>query len=152
MCVLGLGLVGGSIMRAATAAGREVFGYNRSIEGAQAATADGFDADTDLTATLSRAADSDALIVLAVPMPALPSMLAHVKETAPRCPLTDVTSVKKAVLDEVVAAGLRDRFVGGHPMAGTAHSGGPPATRACSPGPPGWSASTTMSTRWCGRW
>ncbi|MDO2382894.1 prephenate dehydrogenase [Mycobacterium avium subsp. hominissuis] len=123
MCVLGLGLVGGSIMRAATPAGREVFGYNRSIEGAQAATADGFDADTDLTATLSRAADSDALIVLAVPMPALPSMLAHVKETAPRCPLTDVTSVKKAVLDEVVAAGLRDRFVGGHPMAGTAHSG-----------------------------
>lgn len=123
MCVLGLGLVGGSIIRAATAAGREVFGYNRSIEGAQAATADGFDADTDLTATLSRAADSDALIVLAVPMPALPSMLAHVKETAPRCPLTDVTSVKKAVLDEVVAAGLRDRFVGGHPMAGTAHSG-----------------------------
>lgn len=121
--MLGLGLVGGSIMRAATAAGREVFGYNRSIEGAQAATADGFDADTDLTATLSRAADSDALIVLAVPMPALPSMLAHVKETAPRCPLTDVTSVKKAVLDEVVAAGLRDRFVGGHPMAGTAHSG-----------------------------
>lgn len=123
MCVLGLGLVGGSIMRAATAAGREVFGYNRSIEGAQAATADGFDADTDLTATLSRAADSDALIVLAVPMPALPSMLAHVKETAPQCPLTNVTSVKKAVLDEVVAAGLRDRFVGGHPMAGTAHSG-----------------------------
>lgn len=123
MCVLGLGLVGGSIMRAATAAGREVFGYNRSIEGAQAATADGFDADTDLTATLSRAADSDALIVLAVPMPALRSMLAHVKETAPQCPLTDVTSVKKAVLDEVVAAGLRDRFVGGHPMAGTAHSG-----------------------------
>lgn len=123
MCVLGLGLVGGSIMRAATAAGREVFGYNRSIEGAQAATADGFDADTDLTATLSRAADSDALIVVAVPMPALPSMLAHVKETAPQCPLTDVTSVKKAVLDEVVAAGLRDRFVGGHPMAGTAHSG-----------------------------
>lgn len=123
MCVLGLGLVGGSIMRAATAAGREVFGYNRSIEGAQAATADGFDADTDLTATLSRAADSNALIVLAVPMPALRSMLAHVKETAPQCPLTDVTSVKKAVLDEVVAAGLRDRFVGGHPMAGTAHSG-----------------------------
>ncbi|ORB81192.1 prephenate dehydrogenase [Mycobacterium timonense] len=123
MCVLGLGLVGGSIMRAATAAGREVFGYNRSIEGAQAATADGFDADTDLTATLSRAADSNALIVLAVPMPALRSMLAHVKETAPQCPLTDVTSVKKAVLDEVVAAGLRDRFVGGHTMAGTAHSG-----------------------------
>lgn len=123
VCVLGLGLIGGSIMRAATAAGREVFGYNRSVEGAQAATADGFDATTDLTATLSRAADSDALIVLAVPMPAMAGMLAHIKETAPACPLTDVTSVKQAVLDQVVAAGLQERFVGGHPMAGTAHSG-----------------------------
>lgn len=123
VCVLGLGLIGGSIMRAATAAGREVFGYNRSVEGAQAATADGFDATTDLSATLTRAAGSDALIVLAVPMPAMAGMLAHIKDTAPSCPLTDVTSVKKAVLDEVAAAGLQERFVGGHPMAGTAHSG-----------------------------
>ncbi|BBY40400.1 prephenate dehydrogenase [Mycobacterium mantenii] len=121
--MLGLGLIGGSIMRAATAAGREVFGYNRSVEGAQAATADGFDATTDLTATLSRAASREALIVLAVPMPAIAGMLAHIKETAPACPLTDVTSVKQAVLDQVVAVGLQERFVGGHPMAGTAHSG-----------------------------
>ncbi|MGO9926882.1 MAG: prephenate dehydrogenase [Mycobacterium sp.] len=123
MCVLGLGLIGGSIMRATTAAGREVFGYNRSVEGARAATADGFDATTDLTDTLTRAAGTGALIVLAVPMPALASMLAHIRELAPDCPLTDVTSVKGAVLDEVAAAGLLERFVGGHPMTGTAHSG-----------------------------
>ncbi len=123
MCVLGLGLIGGSIMRATKAAGREVFGYNRSVEGAQAAVADGFDATTDLTDTLTRAADSGALIVLAVPMPALGGMLAHIGELAPKCPLTDVTSVKSAVLDEVVAAGLQERFVGGHPMSGTADSG-----------------------------
>ncbi len=110
-------------MRAAGAAGREVFGYNRSVEGAHGAVADGFDATTDLTATLTRAAATGALIVLAVPMPALPSMLAHIRELAPRCPLTDVTSVKCAVLDQVAAAGLRERFVGGHPMTGTAHSG-----------------------------
>jgi prephenate dehydrogenase len=123
VCVLGLGLIGGSIMRAATAAGRDVFGYNRSVEGAHAATADGFDASTDLTQTLTRAADTGALIVLAVPMPALASMLAHVSELAPDCPLTDVTSVKCAVLDAVAAAGLLERFVGGHPMTGTADSG-----------------------------
>ena len=123
MCVLGLGLIGGSIMRAGAAAGREVFGYNRSVEGAHAARADGFDATTDLTATLTRAAEADALIVLAVPMPALPSMLAHIGELAPGCPLTDVTSVKTAVHDEVRAAGLLQRFVGGHPMTGTAQSG-----------------------------
>ncbi|OBA74557.1 prephenate dehydrogenase [Mycobacterium sp. 1554424.7] len=121
--MLGLGLIGGSIMRAATAAGRDVFGYNRSVEGAHAAIADGFDASTDLTRTLTRAADTGALIVLAVPMPALASMLAHVSELAPDCPLTDVTSVKCAVLDAVAAAGLQERFVGGHPMTGTADSG-----------------------------
>ena len=123
MCVLGLGLIGGSVMRAAAAAGREVFGYNRSVEGAQAAAADGFAAGTDLTETLTRAADTGALIVLAVPMPALEGMLARVSELAPHCPLTDVTSVKGAVLEEVAAAGLLERFVGGHPMTGTADSG-----------------------------
>ena len=50
-------------------------------------------------------------------------MLAHISELAPECPLTDVTSVKSAVLDEVAAAGLQERFVGGHPMTGTADSG-----------------------------
>jgi prephenate dehydrogenase len=110
-------------MRAAAAAGREVFGYNRSVEGAHGALADGFDATTELADTLTRAADTGALIVLAVPMPALPAMLAHISELAPKCPLTDVTSVKTAVLDEVAAAGLRERFVGGHPMTGTESSG-----------------------------
>ncbi len=110
-------------MRATKAAGRDVFGYNRSVEGAHAASADGFDASTDLTQTLTRAADAGALIVLAVPMPALAGMLAHISALAPDCPLTDVTSVKSAVLEEVAAAGLQERFVGGHPMTGTADSG-----------------------------
>ena len=123
MCVLGLGLIGGSIMRATAAAGRHVFGYNRSVEGAQGARSDGFDATTDLTDALTRANNSNALIVLAVPLPALPAMLAHIRELAPDCPLTDVTSVKGAVLDAVSAAGLQKRFVGGHPMTGTEQSG-----------------------------
>jgi prephenate dehydrogenase len=110
-------------MRAAAAAGREVFGYNRSIDGVQAAKFDGFDATENLDEVLARAADSKALIVLAVPVPALPLMLAHIRDTAPECPLTDVTSVKGAVLQEVQSFGLLARFVGGHPMAGTAHSG-----------------------------
>jgi prephenate dehydrogenase len=123
VCVLGLGLIGGSLLRAATAAGREAFGYNRSVEGVQAARFDGFDATTDITEALTRAADTGALIVLAVPMPAVPILVAHIGESARDCPLTDVTSVKSAVLDEVTAAGLQARFVGGHPMTGTAHSG-----------------------------
>jgi prephenate dehydrogenase len=123
VCVLGLGLIGGSVMRAAKAAGREVFGYNRSIEGVQAARSDGFDATEIIDEALTRAAAGDALIVLAVPMPALPLLLGYIRDNAPECPLTDVVSVKSAVLDEVKAVGLLPRFVGGHPMTGTAHSG-----------------------------
>ena len=123
VCVLGLGLIGGSVMRAASGAGREVFGYNRSIEGVAAAKADGFDATENIEKALKRAAESGALIVLAVPVPALPIVLGHVRDVAPGAPLTDVTSVKGAVLDEVKSFGLLDKFVGGHPMAGTAHSG-----------------------------
>jgi prephenate dehydrogenase len=123
VCVLGLGLIGGSLLRAATAAGREAFGYNRSHDGVAAARIDGFDADTALDAVLARAADTDALIVLAVPVPALGIMLDHVRHIAPACALTDVVSVKGAVLQMVREHGLAERFVGGHPMAGTAHSG-----------------------------
>jgi prephenate dehydrogenase len=123
VCVLGLGLIGGSVLRAAKAAGRDAFGYNRSVAGVQAARSDGFDATTSVTEVLRRAAAANALIVLAVPMPALPAMLDHVRALAPNCPVTDVTSVKVAVLQAVRDHSLLDRFVGGHPMTGTAHSG-----------------------------
>lgn len=123
ICVLGLGLIGGSLIRAATAAGREVFGYNRSVEGVQAARFDGFDATGNLDEALARAADANALIVLAVPVPALSILLGHIRDRAPHCPITDVTSVKGAVVEEIRQFGLQARFVGGHPMAGIAHSG-----------------------------
>ncbi len=113
------------MLRAAAAAGRVAFGYNRSADGVNAAVADGFDATTELESALARAAEAGALIVLAVPVPALPALLDNIRRVAPDCPLTDVTSVKSAVLDDVTAAGLQARFVGGHPMAGTAHSGWP---------------------------
>lgn len=125
VCVLGLGLIGGSVLRAAAAAGREAFGYNRSADGVNAAVADGFDATTELESALTRAAQTGALIVIAVPVPALPMLLGPISRLAPQCPLTDVTSVKSAVLEAITAAGLQTRFVGGHPMAGTAHSGWP---------------------------
>jgi prephenate dehydrogenase len=123
VCVLGLGLIGGSLLRAAVASGREAFGYNRSYQGVEAARADGFAATTELSEALSWAGERRALIVLAVPMPAVSQLMAHLKAQAADCPLTDVISVKGAVLREIRSAGLLDRYVGGHPMAGTAYSG-----------------------------
>jgi prephenate dehydrogenase len=123
VCVLGLGLIGGSLVRAAAGAGREVFGYNRSVDGVQAARFDGFEATPNLEEALSRAEERNALVVLAVPAPALPILLGYIRDLAPSCPLTDVTSVKCAVLDEVQKVELQANFVGGHPMTGTTRSG-----------------------------
>ncbi|MEU7221197.1 prephenate dehydrogenase [Nocardia iowensis] len=123
VCVLGTGLIGGSLLRAAVAAGYAAWGFNRSAAGAEAARSDGFDVTEDLPAALARAADADALIVLAVPMPAVEHLLASIATFAPDCVLTDVVSVKAPVAAAVRAQGLSARYVGGHPMAGTAESG-----------------------------
>ncbi|PXW30699.1 UNVERIFIED_CONTAM: prephenate dehydrogenase [Williamsia faeni] len=125
ICVLGLGLIGGSLLRAAVAAGRTAFGYNRSQETVDAALADGHDASADLVATLLRAADTSALIVLATPAPTIDALVAMVAQHAPDCPLTDVVSVKQPVADAAHVHGLSHRYVGGHPMAGTSESGWP---------------------------
>jgi prephenate dehydrogenase len=63
--------------------------------------------------------------VLAVPLPALPGVLRRVDAVAPDCRLTDAVSVKVAVADAVARTAPRARYVGGHPMAGTAESGWP---------------------------
>ena len=88
MCVLGLGLIGGSLLRAAVAAGRESVGYNRSMAGAHAAQNAGYHTTTNLTQALTWATERRALIVLAVPMPAVNQMLNHIKQVAAGCPLT----------------------------------------------------------------
>ncbi|QSE81757.1 prephenate dehydrogenase [Rhodococcus koreensis] len=123
VCVLGLGLIGGSLLRAAVRAGREAWGHNRSAPSVDAARADGFDADTDLVAVLQRASAESALIVIAVPVPAVAATLTAIALYASNCPITDVVSVKAEVAAAAARQGLAGRYVGGHPMAGTSASG-----------------------------
>jgi prephenate dehydrogenase len=123
LCVLGLGLIGGSLARAATEAGWKVWGATASTGTADAARADGYDVAADLDTALRRAADEDALVVLGMPLPHVPDVLRRVHEHAPRCRLTDVVSVKVAVRSAVRRLAPEARYVGGHPMAGTAESG-----------------------------
>lgn len=119
--MLGAGLIGGSLLR--SVGPERGFGWNRSSPTADAAAAAGFEVSTDLPSTLRRAADRDALVVVGVPLPALGAVLNAVAEHAPTVALTDVVSVKQPVLEAVRERGLAARFIGGHPMAGTAHSG-----------------------------
>src|SRR5699024_7093205 len=121
VCLLGTALICGSSLSPRAPA--TAFGWNRSAPGADAAHAAGFEVSTDLPATLRRAADRDALVVVGVPLPALGPVLDAVAEHAPSVALTDVVSVKSPVLEAVRERDLAARFVGGHPMAGTARSG-----------------------------
>lgn len=117
VAILGLGLIGGSLLRDLHAAGAPAYGWNRSPLDTT------FDVTDSLEDTLRRAARDDALIVLATPMPAISSLLDALTVHAPTAVFTDVVSVKGAVFDLVRERGLSDNYVGGHPMAGTAESG-----------------------------
>jgi len=123
VCIIGNGLIGGSLMRDLAAHGERVFGYTHSGAGARKAAADGFDVSTDLPGVLRRAEEVGALIVIAVPFDVVADVLDAVAEHAPTCGITDVVSVKRPVHDLVAQRGMLERYVGGHPMAGTEASG-----------------------------
>ncbi|MEO6083769.1 MAG: prephenate dehydrogenase [Umezawaea sp.] len=123
LCVLGLGLIGGSVLRAAKAAGWTTWGATKSPQDATQARSDGFDVTADLTEALHRAKQTDALVLLAIPLPAVDEVLRHVATTHPTAKLTDVTSVKSPVEASVHRLTPQARYVGGHPMAGTSTSG-----------------------------
>ncbi|GGM81401.1 prephenate dehydrogenase [Longimycelium tulufanense] len=123
VCVLGLGLIGGSVLRAADAAGYPVWGATESALDADAARAEGFSVEPSVADAVRRAASTDALVVLAVPLPAVEPVLREIAALAPECRLTDVVSVKGPVVDAVSRLLPRARYAGGHPMAGLSASG-----------------------------
>jgi prephenate dehydrogenase len=123
VCVIGLGLIGGSVLRAAAAAGRVAWGATASAEDGAAAARDGHPAESTVDSALARAAAEDAVIVVAVPLPAVDEVLRRIAEIAPRALLTDVVSVKSPVVAAVRRIAPTARYAGGHPMAGAAVSG-----------------------------
>jgi prephenate dehydrogenase len=125
VCVLGLGLIGGSVLRAVVAAGRPGWGATASPDDQRAASDDGFDVEPTVRDALRRAAATDALVVLAAPLPAVDELLRAVADIAPTCRLTDVVSVKRPVGAAVRRLAPHARYVGGHPMSGNSVSGWP---------------------------
>lgn len=132
VAVIGLGLIGGSAVRALAAAGHRVLGFD--ADPATRATARTAAAQAppgarwQVTGSVPDAVAQADLVVLAVPLPALPGVLADLAATGYRGLLTDVTSVKVPVRDLVADHLHRTghppvRFVGGHPMAGRETSG-----------------------------
>ncbi len=121
--IVGTGLIGGSIglgLRRADP-GWEVVGFDVDRAAARAARARGaVSANTDDLAGAVRAAD---VVVVAVPTDLVPGLLAELAGVVPPAAVvTDVGSAKTAIVAAGTAA-FGDRFVGGHPMAGSERHG-----------------------------
>jgi len=125
VALIGLGLIAGSMYYAMKRAGLagEVTGYARSAETRDTAREIGLcDRVCDSVAEAVKGAD---LVVLCVPVGVMGSLAQEIAPfLKPGATLTDVGSVKAAVID-AVAPHVPDgvHFIPGHPMAGTEHSG-----------------------------
>ena len=120
VAIVGLGLVGGSLARALTAAGYRVIGHDRPPVLRQAMSARAI-AVAARSVPLA-VADAD-IVVLAASPRANRRLLPQVGRAARvGATLTDVGSVKRGICSDARRRGL-DRFVGGHPMAGREASG-----------------------------
>lgn len=127
--IVGLGLIGGSLARALRHAPRPPFvrASSMAADVVRRARAEGV---VDVASTDEREALVDVdLVVFATPVSATIALLDRHRALLERVPvLTDVGSVKVPVLGAAGAAGLADRFVGGHPMCGRERSGYDEAT------------------------
>src|SRR3954469_15032489 len=120
VAVLGLGLIGGSLLQAVRQGGLGGGGDDIDSGTAGAASASGYPgAPTDAAAV--HGAD---LVVLAMPLPevtnALASVAPHLSSAAV---LTDVGTLKRPVVDAVRELVPHGTFVGGHPLAGVEETG-----------------------------
>jgi prephenate dehydrogenase len=126
LCVIGVGLIGGSLALALRRAGavEEVIGAGRHEahlrKAVELKVIDGFDLNP------ARAVAGAEVVVLAIPLGAMQPVCAAIRSHLDaEVVLTDVGSAKQAVIDAVTTAfgHVPARFVPGHPIAGTERSG-----------------------------
>jgi prephenate dehydrogenase len=126
LAILGLGLLGGSVAKAARAEGlaREIVAVGRRRESLEPARQEGV--VDRITADVAEGVAGCDFCVLATPVATLTSLLREVWRAVPDdAVVTDVGSTKGAIVRMAEALG-RDRplaFIGSHPMAGSEKSG-----------------------------
>ncbi|MCU0910486.1 MAG: prephenate/arogenate dehydrogenase family protein [Rhodobacteraceae bacterium] len=125
VALIGLGLIAGSMAHAMRKGGLagEIVGTARSPETRAVAAEIGL--VDRVVATAAEAVQDADLVVLAVPVGAMGAVAAEIgPHLKPGATLTDVGSVKRAVIDAVAPHVPRGvHFIPAHPLAGTEHSG-----------------------------
>jgi len=121
--VVGLGLIGGSIARAlrSLATPPEIAASSLDVRELDAAVAEGIVQRPDSPERIAASAD---FVIYATPPDATLAFLeSHASRWRDGALVTDVGSVKRAVVARARALGLGARFVGSHPMAGGERAG-----------------------------
>ncbi|MBE9008456.1 prephenate/arogenate dehydrogenase [Fortiea sp. LEGE XX443] len=117
--ILGLGLIGGSLGYDLRSQGHHVLGVSRRESTCQTAVALGSVDEASVEMSLLAAAD---IIFICTPIalivPQVEQLITYISAATI---ITDVGSVKAPIVKAI--SPLWSRFVGGHPMAGTADSG-----------------------------
>lgn len=120
--VFGLGLIGGSFVKAYHAAGWTVLAHNRSRSTLDFALLSG-DADGELTK--ENIADCDLVLLTIFPEAAIETLRDFAPYIGKKPLVMDCCGTKRTVCEACfpIAAEHGFTFVGGHPMAGTQYSG-----------------------------
>jgi len=126
LAIVGVGLLGGSVAKAARARGleAEIVGIGRDAGRLEAARRDG--ALDHVTTDLAEGVRDADLVVLASPVGVIVTLLDEVAHAGgPETIVTDVGSTKAAIVRAAERLGRARplRFVGSHPMAGSEQSG-----------------------------
>lgn len=120
---IGLGLIGGSIAKALrlTYPKCTIIAYDMSDSALQAARED---VVNNVYNGINEAFNACDIIFLCTPVDYNAGYLKQIMNIKKNtCIITDVGSVKKTIHDAVNKLELNDCFIGGHPMAGSEHSG-----------------------------
>ncbi len=122
VAILGLGLVGGSLARDLARLDTPVLGWDRNGGAVGQALQ-----EQVLVGALGPALqglEEASVVVLALPVDVAPTLLRQLAPMLERARLvTDVGSTKRSIMEAAAAAGLGERFVGSHPLAGDHRSG-----------------------------
>jgi prephenate dehydrogenase len=123
LCIIGVGLIGGSIGLAARQRGvaKHVVGVGRNAERLKTALQAG--AIDEATTSLQEGLTGADMVVVCTPVGLIvPTIKLCLQWLPEQCVVTDVGSVKSGIVHQATDL-LDGRFVGGHPMAGSEQTG-----------------------------
>lgn len=119
--IIGLGLIGGSILKSLKSQGYSLVGVSKSEETVQKVINSGITEHCSTDLSILKNAD---IVFICTPINKVCQTLVDLSEiVSPNCIITDVASIKGSINKFAEELPEQLNFIGGHPMAGTENKG-----------------------------